>query len=303
MGTSLKDKAERKAYWFILPSIICMLIVHFIPIIWGVYISFLDLDIYTLAQWTSAPFVGLGNFIRIFSGKVAVGQKFMRSVYTVIVYGLITIPVGYVIGLLVALLLNRNFVGRTFVRGIILLPYITPDSVAYNVWRFIFQARIGLVNKYLLQLGLIKEPLIWLVGKRALTAVIIASIWKGWPFACLILLAGLQGIPPELYEAARIDGASPWQQFTHVTFPLLLPVTKTLLVLNVIWNFHAFNQFYILLGGSPGDAHVPSTFIMQEAFSNLHYGLGSAMSVVLVVIVLIMTVIALRIKRGASHEF
>lgn len=293
---------KRGIYLFILPAIVCMLFVHFIPIFWGAYLSLLDLNVYTLAQWTKAPFVGFGNFIRIFSGQFAVGARYMRSIYTVIIYGLVTIPVGYVIGLLVALLLNRNFVGRTLVRGLILLPYITPDSVAYNVWRFIFQARIGLVNKYLLKLGLVEEPLIWLVGDRSLFAVIVASIWKGWPFGCLILLAGLQGIPPELYEVAKIDGASAWQQFKHVTFPLLLPVSKTLLILNVIWNFHAFNQFYILLGGDPGKAHVPSTFILQEAFSNLNYGLGSAMSVVLMVIVLILTAFSLRIKRGASHE-
>ncbi|WP_231133175.1 carbohydrate ABC transporter permease [Capillibacterium thermochitinicola] len=295
-------KAKRGVYLLVLPALICMLFVHAIPIIWGAYISLLDLNVYTLAQWTKAPFVGFENFSKIFSGQFAVGAKYLRSIYTVIIYGLVTIPAGYLIGLAVALLLNRKFVGRTYVRGLILLPYITPDSVAYNVWRFIFQARIGLVNKYLLKLGLVKEPLIWLVGDRALFAVIVASIWKGWPFACLILLAGLQGIPLELYEVAKIDGATPWQQFKHVTFPLLLPVTKTLLVLNVIWNFHAFNQFYIMLGSDPGKAHVPSTFILQEAFSNLNYGMGSAMSVVLMGIILILTVFALRIKRGAGHE-
>jgi multiple sugar transport system permease protein len=220
----------------------------------------------------------------------------------VLIYGLVTIPAGYLLGLLGALLLNRKFVGRTLVRGLILLPYITPDSVAYNVWRFIFQARIGIVNKYLMALGLIQEPLIWLVGDRALYAVIVASIWKGWPFACLILLAGLQGIDPQLYEAARIDGASSWQQFFHITFPLLKPVSKTLLMLNLIWNFHAFNQFYILLGADPGQAHVPSTFILQEAFKNLHYGLGSAMAVVLMIVILILTAFSLRLRRGSSYE-
>jgi len=279
-----------------------MLLVHAIPILWGIYISFLELDLYTITRWTQAPFIGLENYRQIFTSKVAVGERFLRSIYTVLIYGLITIPAGYLLGLLGALLLNRKFVGRTLVRGLILLPYITPDSVAYNVWRFIFQARIGIVNKYLLALGLIQEPLIWLVGNRALYAVIIASIWKGWPFACLILLAGLQGIDPQLYEAAKIDGASSWQQFFHITFPLLKPVSKTLLILNLIWNFHAFNQFYILLGAEPGQAHVPSTFILQEAFKNLHYGLGSAMAVVLMIVILILTAVSFRLRRGSSYE-
>lgn len=291
-----------KVIWFILPAAFCMTFVHIIPILWGAYISFLDLDIYTLAQWTKAPFIGFQNYLQIFTSKFAVGQKYLQSIYTVIIYGLVTIPVGYVIGMLVALLLNRQFAGRTLVRGLILLPYITPDSVAYNVWRFIFQARIGLVNKYLLNWGIIKEPIIWLVGDRALYPVIIASIWKGWPFACLILLAGLQSIPPELYEAAKIDGASKFQQFWRITLPMLRPVTKTLLMLNAIWNFHAFNQFYILLGNDPGKAHVPSTFILQEAFSNLHYGRGSAMAVILMMIIMILTVLSMLLKRGGSYE-
>ena len=289
-------------FWFILPAVLCMLLVHVIPILWGIYISFLELDLYTITRWTQAPFVWLENYRQIFTSKVAVGERFLRSIYTVLIYGLVTIPIGYLLGLLVALLLNREFLGRTLVRGLILLPYITPDSVAYNVWRFIFQARIGIVNKYLLGLGLIQEPLIWLVGDRALYAVIIASIWKGWPFACLILLAGLQGIDPQLYEAARIDGATGWQQFLHITFPLLKPVSKTLLMLNLIWNFHAFNQFYILLGADPGRAHVPSTFILQEAFKNLHYGLGSAMAVVLMIVILILTAVSFRLRRGSSYE-
>ncbi|WP_438318292.1 carbohydrate ABC transporter permease [Candidatus Caldatribacterium sp. SIUC1] len=289
----------RRAFRFILPALLCMLFVHVIPIFWGAYIAFIDLDIYTITRWMQAPFVGLRNFLTVFSPATDVGIRYLRSIWNVVYFGLITIPAGYFIGLLVALLLNRKFFGRTLVRGLILLPYITPDSVAYNVWRFIFQARIGIVNKYLLALGLIEEPIIWLVGDRAIYAVMIASVWKGWPFACLVLLAGLQSIPQELYEAAKIDGASPFGLFRFVTFPMLRPVSATLLLLSAIWNFHAFNQFYILLGTDPGKAHVPSTFILQEAFTNFHFGQGAAMSVFLTVVVLLMTVAILRVrKRG-----
>ncbi|NSW76620.1 MAG: sugar ABC transporter permease [Candidatus Atribacteria bacterium] len=275
-----------------------MLVVHVIPILWGGYLSFLDLDIYTVTQWSKAPFVGFRNFLTVFSPRTDTGVRYLRSIGNVIYYGLVTIPAGYFIGLGVAMLLNRKFWGRTLVRGLILLPYITPDSVVYNVWRFIFQARIGLVNKYLLFLGIIQEPAIWLVGDRAIYAVMVASIWKGWPFSCLVLLAGLQSVPPELYEAARIDGASKWQIFRYVTFPMLKPVSGTLLLLSAIWNFHAFNQFYILLGTDPGKAHVPSTFILQEAFVNFHFGLGAAMSLFLTVVVLSMTVFVLKIRKG-----
>lgn len=285
------------AFWFLAPAVFGMLMVHFIPILWGVYIGFLDLDIYTLTAWTKAPWVGLENYRQILSSGMDIGVRYLRAFWNVIFYGLITVPAGYVIGLAVALLMNQKFFGRNLVRGLILLPYITPDSVAYNVWRFIFQARIGLVNFYLIKLGLIDEPLIWLVGDRSIVAVIIATIWKGWPFASLILLAGLQSIPKELYEAARIDGASIWQQFLKITLPLLAPISGTLLLLSSIWNFHAFNQFFILLGRDPGTADVPSTLILREAFNNLHYGLGSAMAVVLTLVVLVLTIISLKVKR------
>jgi len=290
------------AFYFILPAFICMLFVHIIPILWGVYIAFIDLDIYTITQWMRAPFVGLQNFFTVFSPATDTGIRYLRSIWNVVYFGLVTIPAGYVIGLLVALLLNREFSGRTIVRGLILLPYITPDSVAYNVWRFIFQARIGIVNKYLLALGLIKEPVLWLVGDRAIYTVMIASIWKGWPFACLILLAGLQNISRELYEAAKIDGASSFQLFRFITFPLLRPVSATLLLLSAIWNFHAFNQFYILLGTDPGKAHVPSTFILQEAFTNFHLSRGAAMSVFLTVLIFMMTAIVIYARRGRERE-
>jgi multiple sugar transport system permease protein len=289
---------NRIAYLLILPALIGTAIVHILPMISSILISFRDLDIFSLQQWTKAPFIGLRNFIDGFNPVTTIGQRYWRSVLNVLIYGAVTIPVGYVIGLGVALLLNKKFVGRTLVRGIVLLPYILPDSVTYNVWRFMFQSRIGIVNKTLLALGLIQEPLVWLVGKYSMIAVIVASIWKGWPFGCLLLLAGLQTIPQEVIEAATIDGAGPWQRFRYVIFPYLKPVTKTLLLLNVIWNFNAFNQFFIMLGSDPGiQTDVPSVLIHRETFQNFHFGLGSAMSLILVILMMIVAAVYLRTLR------
>ncbi|MGE5584505.1 MAG: carbohydrate ABC transporter permease [Bacillota bacterium] len=291
-------------YLLIAPALLGTLLVHVIPIIWGVFISFRDLDIYTIANWRAAPFVGLGNYLQALNLADPDGVLFMRSVANVAYYGLVTITIGYVIGLGVALLLNQRFYGRTLVRGLVLLPYILPDSVAYSVWRFIFQARVGIVNSFLLSLGLIKEPLVWLVGTRTMFAVMVASIWKGWPFACLLLLAGLQSVPRELLECAAIDGANWWQRFRYVTWPHILPVTKTLILLSILWNFNAYNQFKVMLGDDPGVyAEVPSTFVVRQAFDNLRYGLGASMSVVLVLMMTVVAVIYLKIlKPGKSVE-
>lgn len=291
-------------YLLITPALVGTLFVHVIPIIWGVFISFRDLDIYTLANWRAAPFIGLRNYFEALNLADPDGLLFMRSVANIVYYSAITITVGYIIGLGVALLLNQRFFGRTLVRGLVLLPYIMPDSVAYSVWRFIFQARVGIVNSFLMTLGLIKEPLVWLVGTRTMFAVMVASIWKGWPFACLLLLAGLQSVPQELLECAEIDGANWWQRFRYVTWPHILPVTKTLILLSILWNFNAYNQFRVMLGDDPGIyAEVPSTFIVREAFDSLRYGLGASMSVVLVAMMTVVAVIYLRaLKPGKSVE-
>ncbi|BAS25885.1 hypothetical protein LIP_0026 [Limnochorda pilosa] len=278
-----------------------MLLVHYIPMLSGFVVSFKDVNLFTVAQWTEAPWVGFRNFVEGFDPATRLGARFWRSLWNVTYFGAVTILVGYVIGMAAALLLNRPFPGRSLVRGLVLLPYITPDSVAFSVWRFIFQARIGLVNKWLLALGIIEEPTIWLVGSKSLYAVMVAAIWKGWPFAALILMAGLQSIPAELHEAAHIDGASPWQRFRYVILPLLAPVSRTLILMSVLWNYNAFNQFFVMLGKDPGlAADVPSTLIQRESFTTFAFGVGSAMSLALMAVMLLFTVLYLRVLRSES---
>ncbi len=290
----------RIAYYLLIPALILMLLVHFIPMIWGITISFLDFDVHTINDWSKATFIGIDNYINGLNPITTIGERFLRSLWNVTFYAIVVLSLGYLIAMGVALLLNRKFKGRIIVRGLILLPYIIPDTVAFAVWRFMFQSRIGIVNKYLLDWGWIKEPTLWLIGDKSIYAVMIASIWKGWPFTCLMLLAGLQSIPDDLYDAARIDGASAWQQFKSITFPLLIPVTTVLLLLSTIWTFYAFNQFYVMLGSDPGyQADVPSTLILREAFTSLHYGIGSAMSVILMLIMIVFSILYIkRIKPG-----
>lgn len=289
---------SRIAYLLILPAVVCMLLVHYGPMIWGFMISLRDVNVFTVRDWMNAPWVGLANYAEGFDPAGRLGARFWRSLWNVTYFGIVTISLSYIIGMAVAHVLNRPFFGRTLVRGLVLLPYVTPDSVAYSVWRFIFQARIGLVNKWLLALGLIEEPLIWLVGSRSIYAVMTAAIWKGWPFNALVLLAGLQSIPKELYEAAVVDGASGWARFRYITLPSLAPVTRTLILMSILWNFNAFNQFHVMLGRDPGlHADVPSTLIMREAFQSFNFGVGSAMSFALMAFTLVFTIIYLRMLQ------
>lgn len=295
-------KRNRIAYFLIIPALICMILVHILPMIWGFIISFSDLDLFTITDWSRVNLVGIRNYLEGLNSHTTIGERFLRSLWNITYYAIVVISSGYFIGLGVALVLNQKFPGRTIVRGLVLLPYIIPDSVAYSVWRFMFQCRIGIVNKYLLSLGLISEPQIWLIGDKAIYGVMIASIWKGWPFTYLILLAGLQSIPFDLYDAAKIDGASAWHRFRFITFPLLMPVTTVLLLLSTLWTYNAFNQFYVMLGRDPGmAADVPSVLILREAFELFHYGIGSAMSVILMLIMLVFAIFYLKkIKPGKA---
>lgn len=291
-------KSRSLAYLFILPAVLAMIFVHIVPMVWGIMVSFRDLNVFTIRDWTTAPFVGLDNYKKGFNPVTTIGQRFWQSVYNNLFFGFFTIGIGFVIAMGVALLLNQPFYGRTFVRGLILIPYITPDVVVYNFWRFIFQARIGIFNEMLLKLGIVQDRVIWLVGRNTIWAAIIAAIWKGWPFGALMLLAGLQTIPGELCEAAKIDGANFWQRFRYITIPFLQPIIKTLMIMNILWNFHAYNQFRVLFGDDPGRyAEVPSTLIMREAFNFFRYGLGSALSVILMLIMLAVSLIYLSLFK------
>ncbi len=278
------------AYFLIIPALLALLFVHIIPMVWGFIISFLDLNVQNIINWQNAPFVKFENYLLVLKPGTTVFLGFWRSVLNITKFGLITISCGYFIGLGVALLLNKDFPGRTIMRGLILLPFITPDTVTFSFWRFIFSSRIGILNKILKSLGLIQDNIIWLVGNRSLYAVAIASIWKGWPLSALMLLAALQQIPEQLYDAAKIDGANGWQRFRYVTFPYLKPVTKTLIIFNILWNFNAFNQFRVMLSENPGkNADIPALFIMRQAFNHFKYGEGAALSIILLLIMLIIT--------------
>jgi len=190
--------------------------------------------------------------------------------------------------------LNQKFIGRKFVRGIILLPYITPDVAVYNLWRHILLGE-GILNTLLERWGLIDSMILWVKSPLALYSVAFASFWKIWPFCSLFLLAALQTIPREIYEAALVDGATPWLRFKHITFPYIKQAIKILLVMNIIWNFHAYNQFIIMLPGSAGNyAPIPNTIIMGHAFHWLNYGEGTAMCVYLFLILMVFTIMYLR---------
>ena len=193
-----------------------------------------------------------------------------------------SVGIELVLGLVLALALNRAYRGRGLVRAAVLIPWAIPTVVAALLWRFMFDSQAGIANAVAMGVGLMDEPFVWFIhATAAWVPVILADVWKMTPFVTLLLLAGLQNIDASLYEAARIDGASPWQQFRHVTLPLLKPAILVALIFRTLDAFRVFDLIYVLTGGGPGTSTEPiALYTFNSLLQNLRFGYGSALSVV-----------------------
>jgi multiple sugar transport system permease protein len=205
------------------------------------------------------------------------------------------------IGTAAAICMQDSFRGRGLLRALFLVPYALPVYAAVITWVFMFQHDNGLVNHVLHdQLGLTDKPSFWLLGDNAFVALLTVSVWKGWPFAFLIVMAGLQNIPKDLYEAAALDGAGTWQQIRRITLPSLGAVNQVLVLVLFLWTFNDFNTPYVLFGRTaPASADLISVHIYQESFATWNFGRGSAMSVLLLLFLLVVTGVYLAVtSRG-----
>jgi len=293
--TSLKARNALFAYRLLIPAIILTFFVHIIPTIWGVYISFRGLNVYYIRDWTQAPFVGFANYTRALSSIQGV---FWSSLSYTLIFVIASVFGCFILGILGAVLLNGYFKGRNVIRGVLLIPYILPGVVSLTNLRFMFLQDWGIINSILLKTGLVSEPISWLTGKMALLSIIIGNVWVRWPLWFITILASLQSIPGELYEAATVDGASDWQKFTRITVPSISPTITVLTVLTALWSFNNFTVPFILTGGSPSkEANILSLNIWIRSFKNWDFGMGAAMSVVMMLIMLILILAYLRFTK------
>jgi len=292
---NIEQKRSRFAIKMILPAILLSMFVHIIPTLWGVYISFRKLNIYYIRDWTKAPFVGLENYERTMNSLSGI---FWESLFYTMLFVVFSVLGCFLLGIMGAVLLNKDFKGRNLIRGIFLIPYTLPGVVALTNLRFMLLQDWGIVNSVLMKLGLIKENISWLTGPMALVSIIIANIWIRWPFWFITLLAGLQGISGDVYEAARVDGANPWQCFVKITMPSLKPIIVILSVLTALWSFNNFNVPFILTGGSPSkQANILSINIWTRSFKNWDFGTGAAMSVVMMACMLLLIMLYIKVTK------
>jgi len=289
-GRTMAAREARLAYLLIVPTFLIVMGLILFPAIFSIWISFHHVTLENLNDVFHAPFVWLDNYV-----KVVRDYAFPDALKTTIVFSLAGTAFTTAIGLAAALLLNRPFKGRGFVRAIFLFPYVAPVISVAFIWKWVFDPSVsGVMNWALMNVGAIDEPISWF-GRRglALVMVIFFEGWRYFPFAMLMLLARLQAIPQELYEAAAVDGAGTIRRFWHITLPELRYVLGTIVLLRLMWTFNKFDDIFLLTGGGAGTRVLP-ILTWQFSFKQFYFGQGAATAMILFVVVLVFMLVYVR---------
>lgn len=275
------------AYFLLAPAVFVLLALSIYPLINIVKLS-LQVSSGGATRWS------LNNFARLFSD-----QFFIDALLHTVIFAVAALTLEFLLGLGLAVLLNRHIRGRSFFRTALLVPMMLPTVVAGVVWRLMLNPNFGAVNGSLKGLGVHTDALTWTSSPRlAMLSIILVDVWQWTPFMFLILLAGLQSIPQEPYEAALIDGSSPWQTFRHVTLPLLKPAILVALLLRTMDLLRVFDQVFILTEGGPGFAtETISLYIYRTAFRFSDFGYAAAMSFVLLLVTNIISALYIRVLQ------
>ena len=288
---------ERRLYLaFLLPLVVLLAGLTLYPIAYSVYTSFTNLQL--ARPNLPVRFVGLDHYAAMFASETF-WQVFRNTL--VMVAGAVTSQL--ILGFLLALLLDRELPGIGVVRTLLLLPLMVTPVVAALVWSLMLNPSTGVINYFLQALGWDRPP-VWLgSGGLAMTSIIAVDAWQWTPFVMLLLLAGLQGIPSELYEAAELDGASYWQRVWHITLPVLTPLIGVVLLLRTMDAFKIFDKIYILTAGGPGNATETVAFhAYRQGFGFFRMGYASAISMVLLVVVVLVSAVLIRRTQGGEGE-
>ena len=267
-------------YALLSPAVLVTLAIVFWPMVQAAWIS---LHRFILFRPKEFPFVGLENFRTMLGDEV-----FWISLQHTAIWIALTVPAQMLLGLATALLLNQDFPWRALARALVIIPWALPSVVIALMWAWIYDSNFGVLNDFLLRLGLIRTSVPWLADPdTALYAVILTLTWQGFPFFAVMILAGLQAIPKSYYEAAAIDGASPLRQFWHITLPGISGVLMTAVLLRVIWVANSVDVIFVMTGGGPGYAtYTLPLYSFVKARSGLDYGYGSALAVAFTLLLL-----------------
>lgn len=284
---------ERSAYLFIAPGMIIFSVFTLAALIFAFYLTF--------HRWSiiepDKPYVGLQNYEDMIHD-----ERFVQSVLNTVYFTGASVPLTMIIGLGLALLLNQPLRGRAIFRTAYYLPVVTPFVVSALLWKWLYNGDFGLFNYYLVKGHVIDQPLLWLSDKDlAMPAVVLMSVWSGVGFSMVVYLAGLQAIPHELYESAKLDGAGTFARIRYVTIPLLRPTTLFLLVMGIIGSLQVFTQIFVMTSGGPVNKTTTMVYYMyQWAFKYYDMGYASTLAFALFAMLLVFTAFQLRLFRDGA---
>jgi multiple sugar transport system permease protein len=285
-------------YVYILPALGVMMLVIGYPIYYTIYLSFFDTPP-SLAM-ADKIWVGLDNYERILKA-----ESFRDTTRNTFYWTVFSTIFAFLLGLGAALMLNREFIGRGFLRGVLLIPWVISAVAAAYVWRWLLHSDYGVIGAITVELGITEEPIVFLDNiNRVLPSLIVVNVWKEFPFAMIMLLAGLQTVPEQLHRAAMVDGAGVWERFWHITVPHLKGVTIITVLLLTVANLNSFTLPFIMTGGGPaGASELWITDVYQIAFGRTRYGLASAYSVILFIVMMTLGYFYVRaLTRGDARR-
>lgn len=270
------------------PSVFLLIVIIGVPFIIAFYISFLNLTQYTLRSWLHAPWAGLANYITALTAGNVVGASALTSLGVSISFSLLTTLLITPIGVLAALTVNTQYRGRTFIRALYLVPYVIPTFVTALIWRMMFLNKTGLVDRFLAAIHVANVNMYWLLGPNSFWAMVITDTWASWAFIYIMVLAGLQSISHDLYEAADMDGANAWQKLTRIVLPQLRHILGLALLLSTLNHFNNFTLPFVMFGTPPPvQADVLPLNVYVSSFQLFDFGLGGAMSIITLIIMLV----------------
>ena len=293
MTVAVRQRPDWTPYYFLLPAILITAAVVLFPVAQTIWLSLFN---YVIYDPDGSQFVGFGNFAAVFRDEV-----FWISLRHSVVWIVGVVGLQFLLGLISALILNESFWWRGLARALVVIPWALPSVIIGLMWTWMYDFNVGVINDALLRLGVISAPIAWLARPdTALGAIMLGLVWQGFPFFAVTILAGLQTVPAELYEAAEIDGATRWKRFTNVTLPAIGDVIATALLLRTIWVANSLDVILVMTGGGPGYAtYTLPLYAFQRAYSGMEFGYGAALALVLTA--LLLAVVWLYVKR-ASRE-
>jgi multiple sugar transport system permease protein len=291
-GSLFTEPKESTLAWIlVIPCLILVFGLSIYPIIYSFWLSLHNASLLNPVR----SFAGFGNY-----AEVLQSAEFWASMTRTFYYVFVSLAVQTACGMFVAIICNQEFWGRRFVRALMLLPWAIPNMVNAVMWDWIYNASYGALNGVLMQLGFTDEKIAWLGTKfLALNMIIAADTWKMIPFYAILLLAGMQSISKDVYESATIDGSGRWKSFFYITLPMLKPVLLVIMVLRTMQCFGVFDIIYILTKGGPANGTMTiSYYIYFETFGNLDFGRGSAISFIVAVLILLISLVYIRLLRS-----